>query len=139
MSKERCPYSINIQMWSHYGKKIFEFEEKPNNIITGFVKWEAFLHNYSRDPTKMCRVTAYIRNSKREKVYEIHNKETTFLTCMTPVLAYTNLKLGIKFRQSIPRFHSFNRRNTSSFGMRNPTILPNKNNHPDLPDSTESY
>ena len=108
--KERCPNSIYLILRSENGKKLFEFEDRPYNLLIGFSTIEQWINKNIKNPFIACEISAVIKDKDRNKIFEIRDKETEFLTCMTPVHAFCELKLGIKYTPAIPKFRSFNKR-----------------------------
>ena len=107
--KERCPHSIYLVLWSENGKKLFEFEDRPYNLLTGFAAIEKWINTHIKNPFVPCEITAVIKDKYRNKIFEIRDKETEIIVCMTPVHAFCELKLGIQYSPMIPKFRSFNK------------------------------
>jgi hypothetical protein len=108
--RERCSHSIYLVVRSENGKKQFEFEERPFNLLTGFAAIERWMNDKIKNPFVPCEITAVIKDQDRNKVYEIRDHETEYITCMTPIHAFCEMKLGIHYAPIVPKFHSFNKK-----------------------------
>lgn len=107
--KERCSYSIYLVLRSENGKKLFEFDDQPSNLIAGFATIEKWINKHIKNPFIHCEISAVIKDQRRNKVYELQDHETKYIVCMTPIHAFCEMKLGIHYTPTVPQFHSFNK------------------------------
>jgi hypothetical protein len=107
--KQKCPYSIEIDIRKTNGKSLFRFNDSPSNLIVGFAAIQKYMDRFVRDPFRPCIISAVIKDKNRKKVYEIKNQESQLVSCMAPVMAYTEIKLGVGYQPITPRFRSFNK------------------------------
>lgn len=107
--RDKCPYSIEIDIRKTNGKKLFNFDEQPSNMIIAFTALEKYMNKFVRDPFRPCIISAVIKDKNRKKVFEIKDHAAQWISCMAPIMAYSEVKLGVEYRPLIPRFRSFNK------------------------------
>lgn len=107
--KHKCPYSIEIDIRKTNGKSLFRFKESPSNMIIGFSAIQKYMDRFVKDPFRPCVISAVIKDQNRKKVYEMRNQESQLVSCMAPIMAFSEVKLGIEYRPITPRFRSFNK------------------------------
>ena len=93
---------------------MYEFEERPSNLITGFAATEKFIKQFVGNPFKPCNIVAHIKDSRNQKVFEIKRNNEPIMTCINPLLAFSDVKLGIRYRRIIPQFRSLNKANANA-------------------------
>lgn len=107
--RQKCPYSIEIDIRKTNGKPLFRFSDNPSNLIVGFAAIQKYMDRFVKDPFRPCIISAVIKDKNRKKVYEIKNQESELGFCMAPIMAYSEVKLGVEYRPITPRFRSFNK------------------------------
>lgn len=93
---------------------MYEFEERPSNLIVGFAATEVFIRKFVKNPFTPCNIRAHIKDSRNQKVFEIKRDNEPIMTCINPLLAFSDVKLGIRYRRIIPQFRSLNKANRNS-------------------------
>jgi hypothetical protein len=105
--RERCTHSIYLILRSANGKKLFEFDDQPSNLLICFSSIEKWMNSKIRNPFVPCEISAVIKDQDRNKVYELKDQQTELIKCMTPIHAFCEVKLGIHYTPIVPKFRSF--------------------------------
>jgi formate dehydrogenase assembly factor FdhD len=109
MIRKDCPYSIFIEIISQTGKTMFRFEEHESNLIMGFVTAEKYIQRSVRATSQACSISMYIKDKGKQKIFETKRENTQLLNCINPAIAFSEVKLGIRYRRISPTFKSFQR------------------------------